>query len=300
MESDSRPAGGPLATEALSAPSLGETLRAADRALSGVSFGRLTAEALLAYVLGISRAQVLARLEQPFPPRLRPALESLIARAAEGEPLAYLTGRREFCGLDFSVDGRVLVPRPETEQLAERGLQFLKRLPARPGGWRVFDVGTGSGNLAITLAVKCATAKIIASDISAEALVVARANAVRHQVAGQIVFVQSDLLSAFRPRACDLLVANLPYIPSATLRSLAVSKHEPPLALDGGPDGLELYRRLLADAPRVMEAGGQLLLEIEDTRGRAARELAQAAFPHAHVALHPDLAGLDRVVDIAL
>lgn len=300
MESDSLPAGGPLPAEAPGAASLSETLRAADRALSGVSFGRLTAEALLAHVLGISRAQVLARLEQPFPPRLRPALESLIARAAEGEPLAYLTGRREFCGLDFLVDGRVLVPRPETEQLAERGLEFLKRLPARPGGWRVFDIGTGSGNLAVTLAVRCAAAKIIASDISAEALVVARANAVRHQVAGQIVFVQSDLLSAFRPRACDLLVANLPYIPSAALRSLAVSKHEPTLALDGGPDGLELYRRLLAEAPRVMEAGGRLLLEVEDTRGQAAREVAQTAFSHAHVTLHSDLAGLDRVVDIAL
>ncbi len=294
MESDSAPTGG------LSVPSLGDTLRAADRALSVVSFGRLTAEALLAHVLGLSRAQVLARLEQPFPPKLRPALESLIARAAEGEPLAYLIGQREFCGLDFSVDARVLVPRPETEQLVERGLEFLMKPPARPEGWRVCDVGTGSGNLAITLAVKCSAAKIIASDISAEALAVARANAVRHQVAGQIVFVQSDLLSAFRPRACDLLVANLPYIPSATLRGLAVSRYEPALALDGGPDGLEHYGRLLAQAPRVMETGGRLLLEIEDTRGQAARELAQATFPMARVQLHRDLAGLDRIVEIVL
>jgi release factor glutamine methyltransferase len=300
MKSDFGPAAGPPASEELSASSLAEALRSAERALRGIDFGRLTAEVLLAQVLGLSRAQLLSRLEQPFPLQRRPALDRLIERAAEGEPLAYLTGRREFCGLDFEVDARVLVPRPETEQLVELGLEFLAQTPAGPQGGRVLDVGTGSGILAVTLAVKCPAARLVASDLSAGALAVARSNAARHGVAGRIRFVQSDLLSAFSPQACDLLLANLPYIPSADLRNLAVFKHEPTLALDGGPDGLELVGRLLAEAPRVMAAGGRLLLEIEDTRGPAAKARAQSVFPSARVTLHPDLAGLDRVVEVRL
>ncbi len=280
--------------------SLADLLRLADRRLSAIDFGRLTAEALLAHVLGLSRAQVLSRLQEPFPPELQPLWETLIERAAEGEPLAYLTGRREFYGLDFLVDRRVLVPRPETEQLVELGLQFLAEPAFTAGSRRVLDVGTGSGILAVTLAVKCPVARIVANDVSAGALAVARANAGRHGVEGRIAFVQSDLLSVFSPRSCDLLLANLPYIPSADLRALMVFRHEPALALDGGPDGLEPYRRLLADAPRVMAPGGRMLLEIEDRRGPATIALAQSVFPAARVDLHRDLAGLDRVVEIAL
>jgi len=282
------------------APSLADVLRWADRRLSTIEFGRLTAEALLAHVLGLSRAQVLSRPEEPFPPELQPVWQALVERAAEGEPLAYVTGRREFYGLDFSVDRCVLVPRPETEQLVELGLKFLAESASAAGSRRVLDVGTGSGILAITLAVKSHAARIVASDVSAGALRVARANAAQHGVLGRVVFVQSDLLLAFSPGSCDLLVANLPYIPSADLRALAVFRHEPALALDGGPDGLEPYRRLLAEAPRVMRPGGRMLLEIEDRRGPAAKALAQSVFSAAQVDIRRDLAGLDRVVDIAL
>jgi release factor glutamine methyltransferase len=161
--------------------------------------------------------------------------------------------------------------------------------------------------LAVTLAVKWLAARVVAVDISAEALAVARANAARHGVAGRIAFIQADLLSAFPIHLSSfivhpfhLLVANLPYIPSAVLRRLPVVKHEPGLALDGGPDGLGPFRRLLADAPRVMAPAGRLLLEIEDTCGQAAVSLAQAAFPTARVKLRQDLAGLDRAVEIIL
>lgn len=283
-----------------SAPSLADALRWADSRLSAIEFGRLTAEALLAHVLGLSRAQMLSRLEEPIPPERQMLWQALVERAAGGEPLAYLTGRREFYGLDFSVDRRVLVPRPETEQLVELGLKFLADSASGAGSRRVLDVGTGSGILAVTLAVKWQAAWIVASDVSAGALRVARGNAARHGVLERVVFVQSDLLSAFSPGSCDLLVANLPYIPSADLHALAVFRHEPALALDGGSDGLEPYRRLLAEAPRVMRPGGRMLLEIEDKRGPAAKALAQSVFSVAQVDLHRDLAGLDRVVEIAL
>ena len=287
-------------------PSLGEALRLTAGRLAAADSPRLTAEALLAHLLGLTRAQLLSRLEQPLPPDLAAPLEQLTARAAGGEPLAYLTGHREFYGLDFAVDARVLVPRPETELLVDLALAAGSPLTQLPHPY-ILDAGTGSGVLAVTLAVKCPRARLVAADISAEALAVARANAARHQVADRIAFIQTDLLSAFPAhhpariiRRFDFLVANLPYVPSAELRGLLVAKHEPPLALDGGPDGLGPLRRLLADAPGVLAPGGRAALEIEATCGQAAAALARAAFPTAQVKVHQDLAGLDRAVEIVL
>jgi release factor glutamine methyltransferase len=269
---------------------------------------RLTAEILLAHLLGVSRARLLSRPERSLSAQTLAKYEALIARAADGEPLAYLTGHREFCGLDFLVDARVLVPRPETELLIDLALN--SPLPAGEGlGVResslplhILDVGTGSGCIAVALAVRRPVARITAVDISAGALALARLNAARHRVADRIDFIQSDLLSTFhlRPSTFHLLVANLPYIPSGELKTLPVSKHEPALALDGGPDGLDLIRRLLADAPRVMAPHGRLLLEINDAKRAEACDLARTAFPSAHIELHTDFAGLDRVVAITL
>jgi release factor glutamine methyltransferase len=270
-------------------------------AAAGVDSPRLTAEALLAHTLGLSRAQLLARPEQPFSPEKHSALASLVERAAQGEPLAYLSGRREFHSLDFLVDARVLVPRPETELLVDEALRFLETLPAGADP-HVLDVGTGSGCIAVALAVKCPRARVTAVDVSSDALDVARVNAARHGVLGRVAFFKSDLLSGLHllRAGFQLLVANLPYIPSAALGELPVARHEPRLALDGGPDGLLWVRRLLVDAPRVMAAGGRLLLEIEDHQGATAAALAQRAFPRAQVAVHPDFAGLDRILSIAL
>ena len=286
--------------------SVSEALAFAHGQLLTTDSPALTAQVLLAHVTGLTRTQLLARPDQPLTEGQQAQYAALLARAADGEPLAYLIGEREFCGLPFWVDNHVLVPRPETELLVELGTA------ARPR--RILDVGTGSGCLAITLALRLPQAVVMAVDISPEALALARRNAARHGVERRLAFIRSDLLSAWlppadpfathlpvaRPPAFDLIVANLPYIDSEELRGLAVARHEPALALDGGPGGLKLVERLLRQAPRFLTPHGQLLLEIGAAQGAAAVALARAAFPHAGVTLHPDLAGLDRVVAVRL
>ena len=322
---------GPRPSSSLLLPSsCSDALQRATVVLANTDSARLTAEALLAHVLGISRTRLLSRLEHIVPPDLLADYETLIARAAAGEPLAYLTGHREFCGLDLLVDARVLVPRPETELLVELALNSplpagdrgaspeAKRSGEGPGVRKnsvtlhLLDVGAGSGCIAVTLAVRLPSARITALDISADALALARLNAQRHSVADRVTFVQSDLLSNLQPRSTSLrgqlspitnyhlLLANLPYIPSDDFRRLPVAKHEPALALDGGPDGLDLIRRLLADAPRAMVPHGRLLLEINDEKSAEAFDLARVALPSAQIELHKDFAGLDRVIAISL
>lgn len=287
-------------------PACEETLRRATLTLADTDAPRLTAEALLSHMLGITRVQLLSRPKWELPAEALARFERLIARAARGEPLAYLTGHREFYGLDFLVDARVLVPRPETELLVDLALQVAATGVAATATLQcplhILDVGAGSGCIAVTLAVKLPAAHITAVDISPEALALARLNAERHSVAGRITFVQSDLLSNLQPPLTNyhLLLANLPYIPSAELRRLPVADHEPGLALDGGLDGLALIRRLLEEAPQVMSPQGRLLLEIGAAQGEAAAALARAAFRGAQVSIHKDLAGLDRILAVAL
>lgn len=275
---------------------LGELIREAAGRIraGGVDDARLTAEALWAHVLGFSRAQLLARLERvPSEPDQARVFE-LVARAAGGEPLAYLTGHREFLGLDFEVTADVLVPRPETELLVEQALGRLGNRPAH-----VIDVGTGSGIIAISIAVKDPQVRVTAIDRSPAALSVARRNAERHGVSERIRFLEQNLLD---PTAsldpADLICANLPYIPGDDLADLAVSRHEPRIALDGGLDGLDLIRRLLMQSPAVLAPAGALLLEIEARQGPAVAALASMAFPDARVLVLRDLAGMDRVVSV--
>ncbi len=288
-----------------------EALARAAQTLAATEFPRLTAEVLLAHVLGLTRTQLLARPERPLSAEAQAQYAQLVARAAEGEPLAYLYGHREFYGLDFLVDARVLVPRPETELLVELALRFAaesaKKTATTAKGSalsavNIMDVGTGSGCLAVTLAVKLPQARVTALDVSGEALAVARLNAERHGVSDRVEFIQSDLLldCPQPPASCQLLIANLPYVASGELKTLAVSKHEPALALDGGPDGLALIRRLLASAPPVMAPGGCLLLEIGATQGAEVATRGRAIFPSGRVRVHKDLAGLERVVEITL
>jgi len=273
---------------------LASALQSSRARLAAVEDGAITASALLGHVLGLTRAQVLARPEQVLTPEQAAAFEALVARAAAGEPLAYLTGRREFYGLDFEIDPAVLVPRPETELLVDRALATQ---PAR-----VLDVGTGSGCIAVTLAVRLPQAAITASDLSPAALALANRNAQRQGVATRITFVHSDLLEAFLPPASNfqppfnLIAANLPYIDTDELGTLPVARFEPRLALDGGPGGLTLVARLLRQAPAVLAPGGRLLLEIGARQGPAALDLAYAAFPSAAVRVQRDLAGLDRLL----
>ena len=256
----------------------------------------LDAQTLLAAITRRGRAWLLAHPEARLTPRQHRRLLRACTRLAQGEPLPYVLGRWHFYGREFAVTPAVLIPRPETETLVEHALAWLRVHPHRP---RVADVGTGSGVLAITLAAENPTVRLTATDISPAALEVARRNARRHAVADRIAFVETDLLAALTG-PFDLIVANLPYIPTAELAGLPVVRHEPRQALDGGADGLAVLRRLLAQAQTRLAPGGALLLEIAADQGQAARAAAREAFPAAEIALYPDLAGRDRVLAVAL
>jgi len=269
------------------------------------------AQLLLAHALNRSRTWVLAHPEYAPTPDESSAYHSLLARALAGEPIPYLIGEREFFTLDFAVTPAVLIPRPETELLVEKALAWLedRRLTAdrrplrtavgrrRSGGVLAADVGTGSGCIAVALAHFSPDLQVAAIDVSPEALVVARANAGAHGVGDRIHFYRGDLLDPL-PEPAQLICANLPYIPTSTLNALLALKPEPRLALDGGPDGLGLIRRMLSQAPAKLSPGGALYLEIEASQGPAALALARAAFPTAAITLFQDLARLDRLIEV--
>ncbi len=256
----------------------------------------LDAQTLLAAITRRPRAWVLAHPEARLTPRQHRRLNRACTRLAQGIPLPYVLGRWHFYGREFALTPVVLIPRPETETLVEHALRWLR---GHPGRRRAADVGTGSGIIAVTLAAEIPDLRVTATDRSAAALGLARLNAVRHGVADRIVWLQTDLLAAARG-PFDLIAANLPYIPTAALAGLPVARHEPREALDGGPDGLALIRRLLAQARSRLAPGGLLLLEIAADQGEAARVAALAAFPKAETRVLPDLAGHDRVVAVAI
>jgi release factor glutamine methyltransferase len=253
---------------------------------------RLEAEVLLGHVLDISRAALLTHPERALTPNQRSNYQTLVRRRASGYPLPYLTGRVEFYGLEFEVTPEVLIPRPDTETLVELA---LARRPAT-----VVDVGTGSGCIAVSLAVHLPDAAICAIEISPAALAVAQRNAERHGVAGRVRFMVGDVFNP-RPSPVDLVVSNPPYISTSECASLptSVRNHEPRLALDGGPNGLEVVRQLLMQAPAVLNPDGGLLIEIGADQGEAASHLARTFFPQAAVRVHPDLAGRDRVLEVS-
>lgn len=258
---------------------------------------RLQAELLLAHALGLSRAGVLARLDDALAPDVAARYAANVARRAQHEPLAYILGHQEFCGLDFLVDRRVLIPRHETETLVELALDCARlRQIALPV---IVDVGTGSGAVALTLAHRLPRARVIAVDVSSDALAVAQMNAARLNLQTRVEFLEGDLLAP-ETEPFDILVANLPYIPSKRFDQLPreVCAFEPRLALDGGADGLDVMRRLLKQIESHAARGAVVLLEISEEQGDAAVQLARAILPHANVALHRDLEGLDRVVEI--
>ncbi len=271
-----------------------EAQQAARRALQPHSeTARLDAQVLLAHILQVPRTWVLIHPEARLTPQQQAALHTALAQLRDGTPLPYVLGEWEFYGRTFSLTPQVLIPRPETELLVENALAWLD---AHPAARRVADAGTGSGCIAVTLAAERPSLQVTALDISAAALQVARRNARRHAV--RVRFIQADLLSPLAPRSCDLICANLPYIPTATLQGLDVYGKEPALALDGGPDGLTLIRRLLHQAESRLAPGGALLLEIEATQGESAPRAARKVFPHARVDVLPDLAGHPRLLQV--
>ncbi len=258
---------------------------------------QLDAQVLLAHVLDKPRTWILAHPASSLDPERAAALETLIQRLERREPLPYVLGHWEFFGLDFDLTPDVLIPRPETELLVERAISWLQASSNR----RVIaDIGTGSGCIAISIAVNIPNASILATDISSAALEVARRNALKHKVTERIEFIEQDILPSHTELRFDLICANLPYIPTEKLRGLPVYGREPTLALDGGMNGLTPFRRLLDIAPQWLLPGGRMLLEIEAAHGTKALSLAYDSFSSAEIHLRQDLAGQDRLLEIQL
>lgn len=265
---------------------------------SGVEEGAIEAAILAGAVLHADRPSLYGRLDESFPAPLEENLKRLRQRRLQREPLAYILGDREFYGLQFRVSPDALIPRPETELLVAETVRLWSGRYARRQ-IRIADVGTGSGAVAVSLAVHLPGVRVYATDISSDALAVAQENARRHEVDDRIEFLPGDLLAPLSGRV-DVVVANLPYIPSERLATLApeISRHEPKEALDGGPDGLSLIRRLLAQAPESLQRGGDVLLEMDPEQMNAASAAARSSLPSAQLRRLKDLTGRERVLGI--
>jgi release factor glutamine methyltransferase len=285
-----------------------ERLRAA-----GSDTPKLDAELLLAYAIGVDRTAVIAHGDAPVGADAETTYLDLVRRREGGEPVAYLRGMKEFHGIALTVDARALIPRPETEDLVDRGLvEVMTRLTGslREGPIRVIDVGTGSGAVAVALAVALRGRRVppedvalLATDISTEALDLARENAVSHGVGDRLDFRAADLLPLDAPsEPWEVVLANLPYVRSAVVDEL-VAQHESPAfeprqALDGGPDGLKEIGRLLDELPRGLAIDGVAMLEIGADQGDAIRELVAQRLEGWQLTVIPDLAGLPRIARI--
>lgn len=245
-------------------------------ARKGVETPRLHAELLLAHVLSCPRLKLYLEFERTLAGPELDSMREFVRRRGDREPLQYLVGSAAFCDLDLKVTPAALIPRPETELLAERAWGFLNQLPAEHPC--VLDFGTGSGCLAIAIATHCPRACITALDVSPEALSLAQENASQHGVTERIRFVQGDSLAAVAGPAFNLIAANPPYIPVNQWASLEpeVRDHEPRLALDGGADGLAVIRHLAAHARTALHPEGQLMLEFGDGQAEAVRTLFEA------------------------
>jgi len=281
-----------------------EALRGAIQTLinEGVESPKFDAELLLAHVLDTNRSTILAWPERSLTPKQLTRYRDLITRRAGREPLAYIVGHREFFDLDFVIDARVLIPRPETELLVEQALHLARESKRyAEGHFGLADVGAGSGAIAVTLAVHLPRARVYALDGSAEALAVTAENAQRHGVAGRVCCLHGDLLEPL-PMEVDLVTANLPYVTTGEWEGLPpeIRDHEPRAALDGGPHGLALIRRLLETVGDHLRPGGAALWEIGASQGGAVIRLAQRSFPRAEVRLGQDYAGLDRLVIVEI
>jgi release factor glutamine methyltransferase len=262
---------------------------------------RLNAELLLAQCLGFSRETLYANLRREIQTEEKKALDELLRRRMAGEPLQYLLGHQEFWSVDLKVDPRVLIPRPETEVLVDQALSIL----ATPSGRvpRVLDIGTGSGAIVIALTNEFEEIFAVATDISQEALQVAKENARKVGVGQRIRFVRGDLLHPFRPLTdgvFDLILSNPPYICRSDIEELTreVKDHEPRLALDGGEDGLDFYRRMSRQVPSYLRKGGWLLVEIGQGQGTEISTLFEQSGCFSAPELVRDLSGIERVIKV--
>ena len=251
----------------------------------------MNAELLLMFTLGCDRAYLYGHPEKELSPEAYRGYQEALAKRSEGVPAQYITGHQEFWGLDLLVSPAVLIPRPETEHLVERALELLARSYATP---KIVDVGTGSGCIALALRKELPGAEIHATDLSPDALEIARGNAARLNLPGTITFHQADLLDGLQP-PFDLVVSNPPYVGLAEEDQvqLEVRKFEPKMAVFAGQSGLEVIDRLVPQAFAVLKPGGWLLLEIS---GTIAERATNAVSEWIDVELVPDLQGIPRVL----
>ncbi len=263
----------------------------------------LVAEILLRHVLQISRVQLYLDLNHELSLEKEKELQQVIDRQLRGEPVAYITRHREFYGLDFYVDPRVLIPRPESELLVEQALVYIQNNPAA----LIADIGTGSGAIAISLAVNLfrssrssspPQARIYAIDISPQALEVARLNCQKHDVVEKIKLLQGDLLKPL-PEPVDLIIANLPYVQKSVVAEMPSAKYEPNLALDGGESGLDRIFQLCRQLKAKLHARGCLLMEIGMGQSPAVTDYLRQLYPTADIQVLPDLTGIGRVIKMA-
>jgi release factor glutamine methyltransferase len=288
-------------------------------AAAGIGDPNLEAQVLLAYAINqpdaagfnprspgapVDRAWLFAHADEPLPPDAASRFDSCLARRLAREPAAYITSHREFYGLDFLVTPATLIPRPETEILVEAAIKLAGSMRLTDSDTDhpvIVDAGTGCGAIAIAIAHALPDAELYATDASAEALAVAQENARRLGCAGRIIFWHGDLLQPI-PGPVDLVVANLPYVPTGVIPTLEpeVRDYEPHSALDGGPDGLDVIRRLIAQAPTCLREGGNLLLEFGAGQEDALMRLARDTFPRGMGHIRRDLAGHPRVLVVTV
>ncbi len=280
---------------------LREALRQAESRLAfqNIPDARVEAELLLMHSLSIQRAELYARLGELLPSPEGDEFYGLVERRLRREPTAYILKRCEFYGIELYVDPRVLIPRPETELLVETALVFVERRFGKEQPCSLVDVGTGSGAIAIALALHLPHARIYATDVSADAVDVARLNCGRHGVQGRVELLAGHLLEPLS-RPVDLIVANLPYVKDADIPQLTpeVRDFEPVVALAGGADGLDKVRLLLAEAKDRLLPQGSVMLEIGLGQAEEAVSLAKRHFLESKVDLIRDFAGIERVLRI--
>lgn len=245
---------------------------------------RLQTELLLAHLLKLPRMKLYLNFDRVLTEAETDALRELVKRRGLREPLQHIVGSTSFCGLEIAVNRHALIPRPETELLAELGWQWLEKQttnnnqqPTAHAGPTALDFGTGTGCIAIALAAKCLNAKVTALDVSAEALALAKENGAKNNVSERIEFLQGDGFTSLAgsPRSFDLIISNPPYIPSAEIATLEpeVRDFDPRTALDGGPDGLDFYRALAAHARPYLKAEGRIMLEFGDGQADAIKKI---------------------------
>jgi release factor glutamine methyltransferase len=262
-----------------------------------IDSARLDAEVLMCHALGVKKSHLYVSLDEPLEPTARHRFGDFLIRRLRRQPVTYITGCQEFWSLDFLVTPDVLSPRPETERLVEISLEcadvFDRDLPLR-----ILDIGTGSGAIAVTLAKELPRAQVVATDISVAALEIARDNAARHRVADRVQFRASNLLNSIREREFHLIVSNPPYVESEELAALApeVSQWEPRTALDGGLDGLDYYRGIIAQGFRHLLPNGALIMEIGAAMAGEIAELLSAAGEYTLPLIYQDYARKDRVI----